>query len=217
MADKIAALDAKNLDIEEADDREIELRKQIKKAGARADKLARKNKALEGEIETLHNTMENMSPRRALPSSTSFALSAPAEPAFAASASTSFSGPSPRVRSPGSKRSREPEESLTTREAVFVEAEPALKMRTSPGSSNRQPLAQRTNSYPGERPLAGKKMSATERAFMQKRAQMASTPSERKTLAPSVRNVFAAATTPGGATPGERRNVFAPGRSGGER
>ncbi|BEI80269.1 hypothetical protein CcaverHIS002_0107980 [Cutaneotrichosporon cavernicola] len=208
---KTASLDAKNLDLEEADDREMELKKQIKKAGARAEKLSRKVRVLESEIETLQNTMENMSPRRTreipsiaiTPSSSSAGARATAAAlASAAESSLSSSAPSGPSTTPRAKRSREAEDELVTRE-VWVEDGP-LPKRNSPPSEGRQPLAARTNRQ------ARKPLTSTERAFMQKRAQMAaSTPSERKV---AMRSVLGSATTPG-ATPGDRR-VFGPGGPG---
>lgn len=190
----------------------MELKKQIKKIGARADKLSRKNKALESEIDTLQNTMENMSPRRRDVPSIAFVSPAPPRLSTGQSAVASISKHASSATPAGTKRTREPEDIQHTREVwVGAEPEPVLKTRTSPGA--RQPLTSRTgNERPVDRPVAGRKpLTSTERAFMQKRAQLAqTTPSERKTLTPSVRNVFAAATTPG-ATPGEPRNVFAPG------
>jgi hypothetical protein len=188
----------------------MEFKKQIKKAGARADKLSRKVRALESEVETLQNTMENMSPRRTrevpsiaiTPSSSSAARATSAAHASAAALSASASAPPAPSTTPRGKRSREAEDEPVTRE-VWVEDGP-LPKRNSPPSAGRQPLAARTN-RPARKPL-----TSTERAFMQKRAQTASsTPGERKV---SMRSALAASTTPG-ATPGERR-MFGPGGPG---
>ncbi|GMK54744.1 hypothetical protein CspeluHIS016_0113300 [Cutaneotrichosporon spelunceum] len=207
---KTASLDAKNLDLEEADDREMELKKQVKKASARADKLSRKVRALESEIETLQNTMENMSPRRTrdipsiaiTPSSSSAAARATAVAIASATQSLPPSAPSLPSTTPRSKRNREAEDESVTRE-VWVEDGP-LPKRNSPPSAGRQPLVAKAN-RPARKPL-----TSTERAFMQKRAQMAaSTPIERKV---SMRSVLGSGTTPG-ATPGDRR-VLGPGAPG---
>lgn len=191
--------------------------------------------------------MENMSPRRprehpvilqavspAPPASATRTRPSPAPNATAADESRKINvfaegqpGPAPASgTTPRTKRSREDEDVPATKE-VWVQPEPALKMKTSPGSRNstRQPLGALQSKASNERPVAGrgKPLSSTERIFMQKRAQMeasgGTTPSDRKFLSGGVRNVFA--TTPSapttatpGVTPGERRNVFAPGSAG---
>lgn len=177
-------LTSKNNDIEEADDRAMELNKELNRLRKRAEKLDRQNKTLTSELETLQNTLSNKSPVRSSPR-TAVASNAPtnATPRVAP-ATTTIS-----ARSPGSgvKRRRDDEDERQRPAEPRVQAGPIHKTRSpfvARGSEN-API-------PADRVLSSKsaKMSTAARMMMERKAAEKQSPHpERKTL--GAKNIFA--------------------------
>lgn len=141
-----ASLTTKTNEIEDADDRQQELSKEISRQKKRVAKLERQNKSLLSELETTRNTLDNVSPAR-----TSVSHIAPLSSTFELSATA--------AGTPKHKRTRDEEERSVPRE-VWVQGEPAPigKPDKSPAIS-RSPLALRaaagSNRPTVERPIAG--------------------------------------------------------------
>ncbi|RSH87702.1 uncharacterized protein EHS24_000218 [Apiotrichum porosum] len=203
------SLTYKTNEVDEADDRALELNKEITRLRKRADKLDRQNKAITTELETMRNTMQNTSP----PRKSAAAMAPPPVPATlpaitvappapepsparvslaAATAGTParsfnvFSGtPSQdqhQVRAPnsGTKRAREDDDD---------ERHNSVEARVQPGPGHkvgRSPFASRGNEghHRVERPLSAKKSSTTaERMFAAHKAavhaQKSATPGDK--------------------------------------
>lgn len=138
LAGTMESLSSKVQEVEDADDKEADLRKNLSKVQKRADKLDRQNKALVKEIETMRTTMSQLSPAKE--ASASPAVPAKVAPVAVAQPATAFQSPARAAPSPARQVSFTP----NPRVREFNAFEPPSASKHSPPTSQPGTPSQRS-------------------------------------------------------------------------